>query len=187
MGSVSCCRLRPRGKSIPDHSIGPYRTRDILEALLAQIGELDRDLAANLIVSGSRYADASGLGNALKPCRNIDAVTKNIVALDQDVAEVDPDPEQHTPVLRDTSLRSAIAACTATAHSTASTTEGNSINKPSPVVLTIRPPCFATSASVDGAVFAEDASGADLVEPHQPRITGDVGGQYRRQPAFDPV
>ena len=37
--------------------------------------------------------------------------------------------------------------CTATAHSTASTTEANSSNKPSPVVLTIRPPCLATSAA----------------------------------------
>ena len=37
-----------------------------------------------------------------------------------------------------------------------------------------------------GAVFAQDAGGADLVEPHKSRITGHVGGQYRRQPASDP-
>ena len=46
------------------------------------------------------------------------------------------------------SFLSAITACTATAHSTASTTEGNSSNTPSPVVFTRRPPCFATRASV---------------------------------------
>jgi hypothetical protein len=29
-------------------------------------------------------------------------IPKNVVAFDQDVAEIDPDPKQHTPVLRDT-------------------------------------------------------------------------------------
>ena len=38
----------------------------------------------------------------------------------------------------------------------------------------------------DGAVFAQDAGGAGLVEPHKSRITGHVGGQYRRQSASDP-
>jgi len=39
----------------------------------------------------------------------------------------------------------------------------------------------------DDAVLAQNASGARFVKPHQPRISHDVGGQYRRQPAFDPA
>jgi hypothetical protein len=35
---------------IPLHGIGTYRTSDILEVLLAQIGELDIDFAENLIM-----------------------------------------------------------------------------------------------------------------------------------------
>jgi hypothetical protein len=38
----------------------------------------------------------------------------------------------------------------------------------------------------DGAVFAQDASGADLVEPHKSRISGHIGSEYRRQSASDP-
>src|SRR5258708_6091268 len=74
---------------------------DVLQPLLAQIGELDLDLASNLIVRRRRDADTSRLSNALKPCSDVDTVPKNVIALDQDVAEVDPDPKQHTPVLRD--------------------------------------------------------------------------------------
>ena len=39
----------------------------------------------------------------------------------------------------------------------------------------------------DGAVLAQSAGGARLVEPHKPGIASHVGGQYRRQPAFDPT
>ena len=39
----------------------------------------------------------------------------------------------------------------------------------------------------DGAVLAQNAGGARLVEPHEPRIADDVGGQDRRQPAFNPT
>jgi len=42
--------------------------------------------------------------------------------------------------------------------------------------------------SIDnGAVFAERAGGADLVEAHEPRISRDVSRHYRRQSAFDPA
>jgi hypothetical protein len=36
-----------------------------------------------------RDADPAGLGKGLQPCRHIDAVAKDVVALDDDVAEID--------------------------------------------------------------------------------------------------
>ena len=36
---------------------------DVFEALLAQIGKLNRDLAADPIVNGRRDADAAGFGD----------------------------------------------------------------------------------------------------------------------------
>ena len=57
-----------------------HRSRDILEILLAQIGKLNREFAADPIVGGRRDADAARFGNALKPGRNIDTVTENVVA-----------------------------------------------------------------------------------------------------------
>ena len=81
--------------------IGSYRTCDVLKGLLAEVGEIDRDLSANLIVSGRRDADASRLSDPLEPSRDVDTITKNVVALDQDVAEIDADPVQHAVVLGD--------------------------------------------------------------------------------------
>jgi hypothetical protein len=96
-----CAVLFVQAKPIPHHGIGTHRTGDILEVLLAQIGELDIDFAANLIIGRRRNADATGFGDALQPSCDVDAITENIIPLNEDVAEVDPDPKQHTPVLRD--------------------------------------------------------------------------------------
>src|ERR1700677_4725112 len=95
-----CAVLFVEAKPIPHHSIGPYRTSDILEVLLAQIGELDIHFAANLIIGRRRDADATGFGDALQPSCDVDTVTENIIALNEDVAEVDTDPKLHLPVLR---------------------------------------------------------------------------------------
>jgi hypothetical protein len=75
---------------------------DVLERLLAKISELDRDLSANVVVGRRRNANATRRGNALKPRRDVDAIPEDVVPLDQDVPEVDPDPEQHAAVCRDT-------------------------------------------------------------------------------------
>src|SRR5689334_2542430 len=104
MGGGKRCRcygaltLCSNVRSIVAERIGTDRAGDVLEGLLAKVSELERDLAANLFVSGRRDADPAGFGYALEPCRNINAITENVIALDQDVPEVDPDPVQHTPV-----------------------------------------------------------------------------------------
>ena len=100
MGLVSAAALCRRAKSIPDHGIGPDRAVDVFEVLLAQIGELNADLASDLIVGRRRDADAAGLGDALKPCRNVYAVTKNVMWLDDYVADIDTHAEGNTPVFR---------------------------------------------------------------------------------------
>ena len=46
--------------------------------------------------------DATRLSDPLKPSRDIDAIAENVVSFNQDVAEVDPHPVQHTPVLGET-------------------------------------------------------------------------------------
>ena len=74
---------------------------DVLQPLLTKIGELDCHLASNLIVRGRGDADATRLSDALKSCGDVDTVSENVIALDEDVTEVDPDPKQHTPILRD--------------------------------------------------------------------------------------
>jgi hypothetical protein len=43
--------------------------------VLAEVGELAVDLAANVIVSGRRDTDATRLSDPLKPSRDVDAIT----------------------------------------------------------------------------------------------------------------
>ncbi len=62
------------------------------QILLAQIDEIDIDLASNLLIRGRRNANAARLSNALQPRRNIDAITEDVVGVDNDVADIDPDP-----------------------------------------------------------------------------------------------
>src|SRR5260370_29333308 len=76
-------------RPIRNHGICPYRTSDILEALLAQVDKLDRDFAEHLIVRRSRDADTTRFGDALKTSCDIDAVAKNVMGFDDYVPDID--------------------------------------------------------------------------------------------------
>jgi hypothetical protein len=68
--------------------------------LEAQIGELDRDFASDVIVDRRRDANAARLCDALKPRRNIHAVAKNVMRLDDDVADVNAYTVRNAPVFQ---------------------------------------------------------------------------------------
>jgi len=94
-----------------------------------------------VVAHRSRNADPTRLGEGFESGRDIDAVAENVVGLDDDVAEIDPDPEPDAALVRNPASRSIIARCNSAAQRTASTTLGNSASIPSPVVLTMRPEC----------------------------------------------
>src|SRR5215470_16120572 len=91
--------LRPRVGPFPGHGISPYRTGDILEALFAQIGELNPDLASDVIVGRRRDADSVRLCDAFKSGCNVNAVPKDVMGLDDDVTDVDAHAESNAAVL----------------------------------------------------------------------------------------
>src|SRR5262249_61399707 len=45
---------------------------------------------------------------------------------------------------------------------------------------------FGHESFSNSEVLEERTHAANLVEPHEPRVPGYVGGDYRRQPASDP-
>ena len=59
---------------------------------------------------------------------------------------------------------------------------------PSPVVLTMRPLCSAIFG-IDqfAAMRSEPCEGAGFVLTHEPAVSGDIGGENGREPAFDPL
>jgi hypothetical protein len=72
----------------------------------------------------------------------------DVAVLDNHIAEINTDPEGDPLFLGGIRVALGHAALDAIAHATASTALGNSIRVPSPVVLTIRPPCSATFGSI---------------------------------------
>src|SRR5262245_31757443 len=82
--------------------VGTYWSCDVLEDLLAKISKIERDLATDVFASGSRDADATGLSDPLKPRRDVDAIPENVVSLIRMSPTINPDPEQHAAVCRDT-------------------------------------------------------------------------------------
>jgi hypothetical protein len=164
--------------SIPDNGKGTYRTRYVFESLLAQISELDCDLTGDVIVGRRRDTDAAGFSNALKPRRNIDAVTENVITLDQDVTKVDPDPVQHTPVIRDALVplghhrlhRYRALDRIDYGRKLKQQAVSRGLHEATAV--------FCHEGVGDLAVFAECAGGAYFVEAHETRVASNVSRHY---------
>ncbi len=74
------------------------RPVDILDADVAGILEPNVDPIADAFVDDGGNANAAGLGQRLQAGGDVDAIAVNVVALDDHVAEIDPDP-QHDPRL----------------------------------------------------------------------------------------
>ena len=81
------------------------------------------------------------------------------------------------------SLRCVIRSCSAIAHWTARTTEPNSISRPSPVVLKIRPLCWAISGSAAPRCSRNACAVPASSSPNQPGVAGDIGGEDRGEAA----
>src|SRR5262249_16025138 len=78
------------------------RPGDVLNLLLAKIIEGDRQFVADLVADGEGDAQPARLAQALQPCRNIDPIAENVASLADDVADIDPDPENNPLVFRHT-------------------------------------------------------------------------------------
>src|SRR5262249_15558468 len=67
------------------------RPRDVLDALLAEIFEPRVEPAADLLAHRGGDTDAAGVGERLQPGGDVDAIAKNVVAVDDHIAEIDAD------------------------------------------------------------------------------------------------
>src|SRR5215472_389797 len=91
-GFVGQRQCRGLGHRFPlrKHAEDMDRLADILERLLADIGDWEIELAARLGQHRARDADATGLGDCLQTRRDVDAVTVYIVIIDDYIAKIYP-------------------------------------------------------------------------------------------------
>jgi hypothetical protein len=69
------------------------RPHDVLHGMIAAIFDADRYLVAHLVCGGPRDEDATGLCQAFDTGSDVHAVTIDILAVDDDVADVDSYPK----------------------------------------------------------------------------------------------
>jgi len=91
------CRRRCRGGcrvAARANMVDGDRVLDVLQLLRATVDESDvRQLAADFVVDLRRHADRAGARDRFEAGGDIDAIAVEIVALDDDVADIDADAE----------------------------------------------------------------------------------------------
>jgi hypothetical protein len=75
-------------------------TRYVFERLQPAIFERHIDLAGHLPVDVIGHADAAGLRNTFQPRGYVDAISKDVIGLDDYIADVNTDTEENAPVFR---------------------------------------------------------------------------------------
>jgi hypothetical protein len=81
-------------------AVDAHGPRDVLDAVLAEIGKPDRQLFADLLSHRSADADFPGGGKRLDPRRYIDPVAKHVAFVHHDVADIDADAKADALALR---------------------------------------------------------------------------------------
>ena len=82
----------------------PDRPLDVLQRLLAHVFEGKVEPIADVVAHRAGDGDAAGRGDAFQPRRHIHAVAENVVALDDDVADIDADAELNAAAFRNISV-----------------------------------------------------------------------------------
>jgi hypothetical protein len=158
-----------------------HRLRDVLDLLLAEIGEDDGQLGCDLVAHRARNADPAGLGERFKPRRDVDAIAKQIIALDENIADMHADAEAHLfagrpvfPVFGERLLNRhrALDGVDRTGEIGDDAVAGAAKN----------PSAICRDVPVEsGATGGQPAQGADFVLPHEPTVTFDIGREDRRE------
>ena len=121
----------------------------------------------------------------LKPRRDVDAITEYVIAVDQDVSKVNPNPEQHTPVLPDAFVPLLHHRLHGHRAFDRIDHRGKLKQHAVPCSLDDAAPVLCHESIGDHAVFTERVGGAYLIGSHKATVTGDIGRQYRCQSSLD--
>src|SRR5262245_54664911 len=78
-----------------------YRLGEVLDGLFALVDELDFELVADLVTHHRRTGNAAGPHQPFEPGRQIDAIAVEILAIDDDVPDIDADAEFDLAIIGD--------------------------------------------------------------------------------------
>jgi hypothetical protein len=166
--------------------IGAHRAGNVLNALLPEILEAIGELVADLIADDPRDAQAARLRERLQARCNIDPIAENIVAIGDDVAEIDADAELNAPLVRHICLAREHPALKldSAAHRIHDTGEldqhavAGGLDYAAAVLADLRVDQLAP-------VRLKAGERALLIRAHKSRIPGHIGSQDRGKPPDD--
>ena len=127
------------------HGIEPHRSIYILEQFFAEVVKREVGLAPDLIKGAAGKIDTARFAFALDASCDVDAVPKDVVALNNDVADVDADAKRDLRFGGLFPFGHLDLHSNGAGHRVYHASEFHRI--PSPVVLTIRPTCSAIAGS----------------------------------------
>src|SRR5271169_1480388 len=185
LGTLRQRRFADGGDRVSSDAEYAHGTGDVLDVLLAEIGERQIELVTHLVARGARHGDAAGLADRFEAGRDIDAVPEYVVSVDDDVADIDANAQQERRSLGGWRAAPAQVALDADgagdrvdrARELGEQAVAGGLDDASPV---------AGYSRIDavGPQGLEGAQRADLVFSHEAAVADHVGGQDRREPAL---
>ena len=165
--------------------IDPEGPRDVLELLLALIDEADIDPAFAILLDPRRHADTAGIRQSFETRGHVDAVAENVAILDDDVADIDADPELDPAVRRHIRVALGHAALDVDGAADGIDDGCEFGQQPVPRRLHQASAILGDPGIEQGRpVVPQSADRAFLVGAHQPAVAGHIGGQDGREPSF---
>jgi hypothetical protein len=170
------------------NAINPDCPCNILDLLIAHILESEIELVAHLVAHDPADANAAGIRQGFEAGGDIDTVAVDVVLVDNDVAEIDPDAEPDAAVLGHAGF--AIYHCPLQLGGTADRVhDAREFRQHAIAGILDDAPGMLADLRVDefAAMRLEPLVGALLVHAHQARVACHISGENRRQPALDPL
>jgi hypothetical protein len=151
--------------------------------LLAHVVEGKVRQAMDLVVHGAGDANAAGSGERLQPRRDVDSGAVNVVALEDDLAEVDADAKLEAPVARHAAVACRHRVLDLDAASNR-ISDARELRQPSVTRGLDDPSAKPLRLRVDdlAAHGLQPLQRAGFIAFHQPRVADQVGNDDGRQP-----
>lgn len=161
-----------------DDIVDPDGKFDVLELLVPDILEREIEPVADIVAYRLRYCHAAGLGDAFQPRSDVDPVAEDIVVIDDDVAQIDPDPEFDPPFFGDVGIAAPHSALNL-GRAFDRVHDAWKLDQHSVTGQLDDPTLMFRYGWIDqlGPVRLEAGERADLIGTHQPAVTDHVGGQ----------
>jgi hypothetical protein len=156
--------------------------------LLASVFKHDVELTSRILLDPARDANAAWLRQGLQACRHVYTVAIDIVAVEDDIADIDADAKLDSLLRFDLAVALGHAALDFYGAAQSADYAGELCQEPVASGLHDPPAMFRYFGIDEVAQMRfQPGKGALLVCAHQPAVTGHIGGKDSGKPALNAI